>query len=44
MSSITASFVARMHKRAASAQRETTPVSTVSNGKRTKWFGPDEEA
>ena len=44
MSSLTVGFVTRMHKRAASAQRETTPGSEVSSEKRLKRSSPDEEA
>ena len=43
MSSLAAGFAARMRKRAASAQRETTPVSRVSGGKCTKRLGLSEE-
>ena len=42
MFSLAVGFVARMHKRAASAQRETTPGSIVPNGKSVKWSGPNE--
>ena len=44
MSNLATGFAARMHKRAASAQGETTPGSEVSGEKRPKRFGPDEEA
>ena len=44
MSSLIARFVARMRKRAASAQGETVPCFEVYGGKRPKWFGLDEEA
>ena len=44
MSSLVARFSAPMRKWAASAQGETTPSSEVSDGKRPKRFGPDEEA
>ena len=44
MSSLVARFSTSMRKWSASAQRETTPNSEVSEGKRPKRFGPDEEA
>ena len=44
MSSLVVKFPARMHKREASAQGETTPDSEVSGEKRPKRPGPDEEA
>ena len=43
MSSLTAGFAARMCKRAASAQGETTPSFEVPSGKHSKRFGLDEE-
>ena len=43
MSSLIAVFVARMLKRAASAQEETTPDSKGPDKKRFKHFGPVEE-
>ena len=43
MSSIVAGFVARMHKRAASAHGETTPGSEVPGGKYSKRSGLDKE-
>ena len=44
MSSLSTEVVVRMRKRVASAQGETTPTSKVSNKKRPKRSGPDEEA
>ena len=43
MSSLVVGFTKRMHKRAASAQRETTPNSAVPDEKREKRSGPNEE-
>ena len=43
MSSLTAGFAMWMHKRAASAQGETTPCSEVLGGKRPKRSGLNEE-
>ena len=44
MSSLAVGFVAGMHKRAMSAEGETTPDFEVSGGKRPKRSGPDEKA
>ena len=44
MSSLTAGFASRMHKRAMSTQRETTPDSIIYGEKNPKRSGPDEEA
>ena len=44
MSALDSSFSARMRKRAASAQGETTFGSKVPDGKRPKLFVPNEEA
>ena len=44
MSSLAAGFAARMHKRAVSAQRETTPDSIIYGKKHPKQSSPDEEA
>ena len=44
MSSLVTGFSARMRKRAASAQGETTLGFEVSGGKRPKRPGPNEEA
>ena len=44
MSSLATGFVGQMRKRVASAQGETTLGSKVSDGKRPKRSGPDEEA
>ena len=44
MSSLAAGFSARMHKRVASTQGETTPSSKVSGKKRPKRSVPNEEA
>ena len=44
MSSLAVGFVELMHKRAASAQGETTPGSKVCGEKRSRWSGPDEKA
>ena len=43
MSSLAARFAARMCKRGASAQRETTSGSLGPNDKRPKWSDPDGE-
>ena len=44
MSTLAVGFAAQMRKRVTSAQRETTPGSELSGGKRPKWFSPNEEA
>ena len=43
ISSLAARF-ARMHKRATSFERETTPSFEVLDGKRPKWSSPNREA
>ena len=44
MSNLSVRFAARMRKRVASSQGETTPSSKVSDIKRLKQTGPDEKA
>ena len=43
MSSLVAGFVVRIHKRAVSAQRDTTPGSIVPDSKLVKQSGSNEE-